>query len=411
MRLRWRPYSQHDPLVPVHIVTPPDGIFIHTFYDVCPWSPSGRYLLALRLPYQDREPAPGDKAHLCLIDLVERKFEVVCSTSAWATQAAAHQTWGSTDEYVYFNDVLDGIPVGVRLDLATGARRYLEGPFYVIAPDERYALAPTMVGAINRIMPGYGVAVDAGAESRLAPSSPEEDGLWRIDLETGKRSLLLSLDQIRGHLRGIAELDGARLHGFRVMINPQQTRVMMIVLADTPGRKTAVLITCKPDGSDVTIPVTPKRWEGGHHPNWHPDGERIVMNLMDPSGALRFYQFKYDGTEWRVLAPGSYGSGHPSLHKDGRWLVTDAYPQERVCRNDWVPIRAVDVEEDRERAICWVWTLGRNLRALRVDPHPVWSRDWTHICFTAAPEGKRQLMIADLSEIEALFEAGGRKQS
>ncbi len=47
-------------------VTPEDGFYVHTYYDVCPFSPSGRYLLCSRLPYQDRPPVHGDTADTAL---------------------------------------------------------------------------------------------------------------------------------------------------------------------------------------------------------------------------------------------------------------------------------------------------------------------------------------------------------
>src|SRR5688572_19019327 len=54
--------------VPVTRITPQDGFYVFTYYDVFPWSPSQRYLAATRLPYQDRWPRPGDPAEVCVID-------------------------------------------------------------------------------------------------------------------------------------------------------------------------------------------------------------------------------------------------------------------------------------------------------------------------------------------------------
>ena len=36
---------------------------------------------------------------------------------------------------------------------------------------------------------------------------------------------------------------------------------------------------------------------------------------------------------------------------------------------------------------------------LRLDPHPAWSRDGLKSCFNGAPEGRRQVYIADLSPL------------
>ena len=67
--LRFEPYMRDDPACAVVAITPPDQAHMHTYYDLTPWSPSGRYLASLRLPYEDREPVPGDRAEVCVIDL------------------------------------------------------------------------------------------------------------------------------------------------------------------------------------------------------------------------------------------------------------------------------------------------------------------------------------------------------
>jgi hypothetical protein len=38
-------------------------------------------------------------------------------------------------------------------------------------------------------------------------------------------------------------------------------------------------------------------------------------------------------------------------------------------------------------------------KVMRLDGHPTFSRDHKKVCFQAAPEGSRQLMIADLTTL------------
>jgi Tol biopolymer transport system component len=60
----------------------------------------------------------------------------------------------------------------------------------------------------------------------------------------------------------------------------------------------------------------------------------------------------------------------------------------------------VDIESQSEQNLAYVFTLGMpNANVLRIDPHPAWSRDYTKVCFNAAPEGRRQIYVADLSEL------------
>ena len=115
---------------------------------------------------------------------------------------------------------------------------------------------------------------------------------------------------------------------------------------------------------------------------------------------MRFCMFRYDGSECRVLARNLRGSGHPSMEPRGRFLITDAYPHEPMALpNGEVPIRLVDVQDGTEEPICYVYTLGPGRESLRLDPHPVWSRDHKKVCFNGAPNGRRQVFIADLTGV------------
>jgi hypothetical protein len=141
--------------------------------------------------------------------------------------------------------------------------------------------------------------------------------------------------------------------------------------------------------------------KGGNHPNWHPDDQHILMNLRLDHADLRLCRFRPDGSDFTVLSDTIYGSGHPSFHDSGRFIITDSYPQEKFAtRSGEVPIRLIDLENQTEQNLCFIFTNGRpEISALRVDPHVVWSRDYTKACFNGASEGRRQIYIADLSEV------------
>jgi len=398
VKIELKPYTMHDPGVPVYQITPSDGFYIHTFYDVSPWSPSGRYLVALRLPFQDREPGPDDPAEIFLLDFFDLEIRHVYTTTGWGMQTAAHQMWGATDRYLYFNDKRDGLPVGVRYDLEQDRAEIFDYPFYQVAPDGSHAVSPSLIG-INKTQPGYGVSVAPEFDRPNRPGAPDDDGFWRVDLATGERSLLVSFKQVADLLEEAGEVVEGTYYGFHVKFNPQQTRLMLVVrTVGTEKGWNPMLFTCNVDGSDLRLVIPYRRWKlGGHHPDWHPNGERIVMNLADASGALRFHEFGYDGTWERIIAPSVVASGHPTYSENGRFLITDAYPKEPVCKDGLVPIRLIDIEKNTEETLLWIWTLGIYGGPLRLDPHPAWNREGDQICFNGAPDGARQLFMADLS--------------
>lgn len=75
---------------PVTQVTPRDGFYAHTYYDVCPFSPSQLYLAVTCVPYQVRIPVQGVTADVCVIDLQEQTIETVYTNKSWGFQTGTN---------------------------------------------------------------------------------------------------------------------------------------------------------------------------------------------------------------------------------------------------------------------------------------------------------------------------------
>ena len=388
------PYTTHEPACAVVAVTPPAEAHMHTYYDVCPWSPSGRYLACLRLPFEAREPAPEDRAELCLIDLPGRTLRPVWETAGWGFQTAAHQAWGRTDRFLYFNDKRDDLPVGVRLDLATGQAAYLDGPVWQIHPDETFAISTCLIrGRLTQS--GYGVTVRPEHQWVNAVPAAADDGLYRVELATGRQTLLVKLTDVWEVLPDRDDLEGAVLYAFHCKFNPPGDRILLVVRARFgDGRFLPILTACRADGSGLRAIVGHRLWRrGGHHPIWHPNGRQVLMNLTPGDQGMRFCLIDAETGELEVLTGDPPGSGHPSISPDQRCLLTDDTREAGGVRT--AAIRLVDLVRGSWRDLCRAESPAVGGSPLRRDAHPVWDRAGRRVCFLAAPSGKRQLFIAD----------------
>ena len=387
-------YTDRDPACAVMAITPPPEAYMHTYYDVCPWSPSGRYFACLRLPQEDREPAPDDRATLCVIDLQRRVVRDVAETAGWGFQTAAHQQWGGSDRYLYFNDKADDRPIGVKLDLITGEARTLGGPIWAVDPAEAYAIC-TCLNRGRLTQGGYGLTVRPEHHLTNTVTAAADDGLYRVDLATGEQSLLVSLADVWDVLPDRADLAGGVLYAFHCKINPQGTRIMIVVRCRfDDGKFIATLVTCRPDGSDLRTTVPHRLWRrGGHHPIWHPDGERVLMNLTPGPEGMRLCVVDVETGQVDVLTDDPPGMGHPSISPDGRWLLTDETRESGDVRT--AAVRLVDLAAHTWRDLCSATSPAVGGSPLRRDAHPVWDRPGLRIAFLAAPTGRRQLYIAD----------------
>jgi hypothetical protein len=426
----FRPYRKGRTLVPVTGVTPDDGFYLHTFYDVCPWSPDGRYLVVINFPYQRRKPEWGSIADLRLIDLQERTIQTIYRTKAWSFQLGASAQWDRVhNQYVYCNDIIDEKPVCVRIDLETREARAFSGVMYSVSPDGRYVISPNLM-TMNAHQYGYAVPdlpPAPGEPGRFTPGDMPNEGLWRTDLETNETTLLVPFPEFAARVADPAFYDGGVFYLFHSKINPQNDKIMQVVRyhkgEDTNSRNPS-LFTMDIDGGNLVQCLTREQWShrgdvtnAGNHPNWHPDGRHIVMNCVPKwlgDNEVRICRFKYDGSDFEVLVKNHYGGGHPTAHPGGRYAVTDAYTKERYTVGDdlEIPIRFFDLQTGEEHTLLTMPTDvgggGRSTTELdrriggsphKLDPHPAWNRDYTQLCFNGAPDMRRQVFIADLTEL------------
>lgn len=407
---RFSAYDCCEPRVSVRCVTPGLGRVFHRFFDTSPFSPSGRYLALTRLPFEDRLPQPGDVAEVVLVDLYTGEERSVAESRGWDTQLGAQCQWGATDHDLFFNDqdVTSWTPFGVRLDPITGVVQRLDGPVYMVSPDGKQALSPCLLRT-GATQAGYGVLAPA-AVVPLNQGAPEDDGVFITDTETGAHRLLVSLAQIVEETRPLdpAVYTGGSFYGAHVKWNPQGTRIMLVLRWLPDGGDTArmerMVITMDADARNIRVAVPAQRWKpGGHHPNWCPDGDTVLVNLNLYGDGLRFVTALYDGSTLEDAAPGIMGSGHPTLHPDGRHIVTDAYPHEPLAYGDGtVPIRFVDRLQGQETALVRIQVVPPfegPKKELRVDPHPAWDRAYRRLAFNACPDGTRRVYVADLTEV------------
>lgn len=186
-RFKFRPYREGETLRTLTCVIPEDGNFIYTFFDICPFSPSGRYLAVTEFPFENREPVYGDIADVCVIDLEAETIRTVYSTKAWCFQLGAHLNWWKTDEHLYTNDWIDNKIVCVRVSLKTGDATAFSRPMYHISPDESSVISFPL-DLISETQAGYGTPVNPNNPPQKITGAPENQGLWKTNLIANKKN-------------------------------------------------------------------------------------------------------------------------------------------------------------------------------------------------------------------------------
>lgn len=401
---RFQPYQNGKTLAPIQQVTPNDGFYVHTYYDVCPFSPTQRYLAVTRLPYQTKVPVLGDTAEVCVVDLEKQTIQTVYRTQSWGFQTGSMAQWGASDRHLYTNDVVNGKAVCVGIDLETGETLVYPGPMYHMAPDGGSVIGFPLE-LLDITQRGYGVpAKNPDQPAKLPPGAAIDQGLWKTDLKTRQTKLIASLADIAAKVPEPPPEKGGTYYLWHSKFNRQGTRIMQVLRCLLPsgaGGRNTMVFTMKPDGSDIRYaPGTPIWGAKGGHPNWHPDGVHLVRVLRVDGQTPRLCKFRYDAEDFTVMSEKILGGGHPSFEGKGRFITTDEF---HGSDPQMVSILLIDMQAEEVATLCSLPTLRRgeqlNYAPHRLDGHPVWSRDFAQICFQAAPDGKRQLYLADVSKL------------
>jgi hypothetical protein len=170
-----------------------------------PWNKSGRYIVSLRTDFHDRMPVVGDVAEVVLIDThKQNEVAVVDRTRAWNLQQGTMLYWNpnQAETQFFFNDVdpKTGVVFTVLYDVEQRrrVREYRFGNESIanggVAPNGKY-FAGINYGKISRSREviAYPGTFDWTAEG---PANPTTDGLFRVDVESGERKLLVSYKQL-----------------------------------------------------------------------------------------------------------------------------------------------------------------------------------------------------------------------
>ena len=399
------PYRDPSCQVPVCCVTPEHGAAIHRFFDTSPISPSGKYLAACVLPYENRLPSPGDLAKILLVDLETGKETIIAETRGWGIQVGANLQWGG-EGILYYNDVdtRTWVPCLVRHDIRNGSIRRMGQGIFMLSPDGRFALTHNLSKS-RLTQTGYGVAVP---DAYALPNGdhPEDDGFFRTDTLSGQCTLFMPLSRLIDEgLENLAPFRNGQFYGFQCKWSPDGQRILYVMRCLVPGEKKhlAMVFTSDAQGEDIRLALHWKEWaKGGHHVNWHPDSRHITMNLILNGEHLKFVSFGYDGSNLHPILDEIFGSGHPSFHRDGKHLLTDAYVNgdPLFAKEDGtVPLRLIDTEKRKDSVLLRMKTQTGSVSDFRVDPHPAWSYDFRYIAFNGYASGTRRVYVCEANDL------------
>ena len=174
-----------------------------------PWNETGQYILGLEIDRIDRMPKPDEAATIILIDTYDNnKIIRVDKTNAWNPQQGTMFYWNplAAETQFFFNDrdIETGKVFTVIYDIKKKKRvrefRYDDTPIGnggVAADGSAWLGLNYGRLARLRLVTGYPEALDWSKDE----VAPKNDGIFIVDIRTGKNRLLVSYHQLDEKLK------------------------------------------------------------------------------------------------------------------------------------------------------------------------------------------------------------------
>lgn len=256
---------------------------------------------------------------------------------------------------------------------------------YTLSADKKTALSLDF-SRLHRLRPGYGYAnlLDETEKEKC----PDKTCIWKIDIQSGEITPVLKYtDFISFETR--PEMKDAEHKVNHLMLAPNGKRFMVLHRWFKDGKKYTRLVTCNVDGTDM---FNLSDDDFVSHCCWKNDNE-ILSYLNKKDGGKGYYLMRDKSLEYVRMWPSLMMDGHPTYSYDGRYVVTDTYPNRKRIQSLYV------MKDDKINNVAKVFSPFRFGGDVRCDLHPRWSKDGKQICFDASFEGKRGVYVVDTSKL------------
>lgn len=367
------------------------------YYDKLQFDPTSRFVLSMEVPFEHRSPTKDDVIKVGLVDLEDNdRWTELDQSVAWNWQQGCMLQWipGEKNKIIW-NDRDGDKFVSRILDVETGDGRTIPHPIYSVSPDGKTAVTPDF-RRIADVRPGYGYA--GLKDPHTEDLAPEESGIFRINLETGKSKLIISLADIASIGEIPKPQPGIKHYFNHLLFSPNGERFIALHRWQYPnGSRLTRLITAKPDGSDIRV-VIPNGYAS--HFIWR-DPQHILSQSKNYLGNNNWGDFLFEDRDNGIVEEIGHGvldgGGHLSYLPGNEWILNDTYPKgaERMQTPHLYHV------ESGKRIDLGKFHLPKEYTGeWRVDTHPRFSPNSQYVCIDSPHQNQgRQLHLIDISEI------------
>lgn len=372
-------------------VSPDDGYeYYYGYYDKSPWDATDRYMICIKVRQAYKSVAPKENAVVGVIDTQDdNRFIKIGITHSWNVQQSCMAQWMGPDykSRIIYNDFRNGRYCAVIYNFEKRKEeKVLPMAAYDIACDGSFILSLDF-SRLHRMRPGYGYS--NLPEETKGELCPDKGCIWKVDVATGTATELFRYTDL-ADFEPDESMTGAEHKVNHLMISPNCKRFMILHRWFQKGRKHTRLVTVNVDKSEMynlsdDVFVS--------HCYWKNDNE-ILSFLRKKETGDHYYLMKDKTQEYKLLWDELKTDGHCSYSPDGRFIITDTYPNRKRIASVYLCTE----EDNCSRRIARVFAPFKYDNDCRCDLHPRWNRKGDKVCIDSVHDGRRGLYVIPINE-------------
>ncbi|WP_353136502.1 hypothetical protein, partial [Pseudopedobacter sp.] len=365
------------------------------FHDVQPFSKNNDKVLANKLYIDLKMPSKEDYLDVGFFKIKEGKLEEyvkIDQTNSWNYHKGCRLQWVD-QSHLIFNCTIKNEMVSKIINIESGEEKVISMPIDSVSSDGRYATSFSY-HRLEKFMPGYGYCYEDDI-SFINEQSPDNSGLYLIDLQTKKNRLLVDLKTLANESI-LDDYSTISSHYVTHSLFSKDGRYISFfhrwVGKETLKRYTRLMIFDLQTSSLFQLPI----------------GYMVSHYVWNDKNQIIAY-CNYKGVDGHALldvtnAANNKVVAYPTLNSDGHQsfidsnkFITDTYGDKyRMSK-----LYLVDSERDTVKPLASVYSPNKFQtkvahRHIACDLHPVVSENGEYVCFDTAKTGKRALAIMSL---------------
>lgn len=370
--------------------------FFLGFHDVQPFSPDGTKLIAQHADIEGHMPLESDALHVGYFDFTNGQlggFHPIADSYAWNFHKGCRLQW-IDDTHILFNTRAKDKPFAVIYDIVQ--QKSLELPYPIDSVCTGGKVATTQsYERLEYLMPGYGYKYTKD-EGYCEDNAPTQTGLFLLDLQTHKRTLLFSIADMQNDVTDVYPSAKQAFHYITHSSFSTDGRYIaclhrFVQLSDLDARTTRLVIYDTTTKKRFTLPT-----EGMvSHYAWNTNNQIVAYCRINGMDRHALFTIK-DG---QCVA--AHPIAHDKINSDGHqsWLnarafVTDTYPDKYRMAKLFI----VDCENNDIKPLASIYSpkafQTKNMyNHIACDLHPRCSRNGEYVCFDSPRTGVRSLYL------------------